>query len=600
MGMVSWFGVSIASSERLVDALIRGGVRTFAIINFGKGLIVGVDKRADEFVESVAALGGRATPLSSVELPPARPLRLHAYPVDYALAPRGGVVARRAGAQRFIAALYKAWGFKPPRAYEDYVFSATRYGVVFKAFVFGFDRRGNPKLSRKVLRLKVPLLVRLAWTSSLAALTPLDLVNLTSELVRGGAYIPRSRFAEVVERAWGFFEVPVAEGLVLGFKEGEDRSMLVIGAPGTGKSLFMDYVLENVRSDVNVIVLDPTGEHAARLAPPPPYESGWRVLVAGRDYMLNPVSLPNAYDVLYYTVGELWREGLRAFPAEVLYRSLEGARTLLDVVRNVEALMKSSTREDVVTGSEALLRRLRPLIHPALLGGGGLPEGRVVIDLGWIDAEEARRAFVLTFLYSVYFAARRGEWSGIIVIDEADRYAGEAADWVADELRKYGVSIWAVGHSVERVPGRLRDARYTFIFATKDPENLAYAREVFPREVVEKLPYLSFGQAAFQERGRQPMIVSVHLSRGGFYARRAGAGLREIALKYGLSEYTLSVEFAKNQDVRDIILRATSGAASPEDYRKLREKGLDPVKDAKLIYALGELYSSQGGSRGGA
>jgi DNA helicase HerA-like ATPase len=392
----------------------------------------------------------------------------------------------------------------------------------------------------------------------------------------------------------------VAEGLVLGFKEGEDRSMLVIGAPGTGKSLFMDYVLENVGGDVNVVVLDPTGEHAARLAPPPPQEGGYRVLVAGKDYMLNPVSLPNAYDVLYYAVSELWREGLRAFPAEILSQSLERARTLVDVVRNVEATMKSSAREDVINSCAALLRRLRPLIHPALLGESGLPEGRVVIDLSAIEGDSARRAFVLTFLYSVYFAARRGEWSGIIVIDEADRYAGEAADWVADELRKYGVSIWAVGHSVERVPGRLRDARYTFIFATKDPENLTYAREVFPREVVEKLPYLSFGQAAFQERGRQPMIVSVHLSRGGFYARRAGAGLREIALKYGLSEYTLSVEFAKNQDVRDIILRATSGAASPEDYRKLREKGLDPVKDAKLIYALGELYSSQGGSRGGA
>jgi len=598
--MVSWFGVSIATSQGLVDALIRSGVKTFAIINFGKGLLVGVDKRAEEFAEALALCGGRATPLSNVELPPARPLRLHAYPVDYALVPRGGVIARRAGAQRFIAALYKAWGFRPPRGYEDIIFSATKYGVVFKAFVFGFDeRRGSLKLSGEILKLKVPLLVRLAWTSSLAALTPLDLVNLTSELVRGG-YVPKSRFAEVVERAWGMVEVPVADGLALRIKPGEDGNMLVLGAPGTGKSLFVDYVLENVRSDVNVVVLDPTGEHATRLAPPPPYERRWRVLVAGKDYMLNPVSLPNAYDVLYYAVSELWREGLRAFPAEILYRSLEGARTLLDVVRNVEALMKSSTREDVLTSSEALLRRLRPLIHPALLGGGGLPEGRVVIDLGWIDSEEARRAFVLTFLYSVYFAARRGEWSGVIVIDEADRYAGEAADWVADELRKYNVSIWAVGHSVERVPGRLRDARYTFVFATKDPENLAYARDVFPREVVEKLPYLSFGQAAFQERGRQPMIVSVHLSRGGFYARRAGAGLREIALKYGLSEYTLSVEFAKNQDVRDIILRATSGAASPEDYRKLRERGLDPVKDAKLIYALGELYSSQGGLRGGA
>jgi hypothetical protein len=598
MGMVSWFGVSIATSQGLVDALIRSGVKTFAIINFGKGLLVGIDKRAEEFVESVAALGGRATPLGSVELPPARPLRLHAYPVDYALVPRAGVVARRAGASRFISALYRAWGFRPPSGYEDIIFSATRYGVVFKCFAFGFDeRRGSLRLSRKILKLKVPLLVRLAWTSSLAALTPLDLVNLTSSLVEGGAYIPRSRFAEVVERAWGLVEVPVADGLALRLRPGEDGNVLVLGAPGTGKSLFVDYVLESIRGDVNVVVLDPTGEHATRLAPPPPYERRWRVLVAGKDYMLNPVSLPNAYDVLYYAVSELWREGLRAFPAEILYRSLEGARTLLDVVRNVEALMKSSTREDVVTSSEALLRRLRPLIHPALLGGGGLPEGRVVIDLGWIDAEEARRAFVLTFLYSVYFAARRGEWSGIIVIDEADRYAGEAADWVADELRKYNVSIWAVGHSVERVPGRLRDARYTFIFATKDPENLRQLSYALPGEVVERLPYLQFGQAVLFERGRAPALVSVSLpSRTWWYVRDRGPTLREVAARRGMSAEELAVQYMRNLDIRDSIVRFAQGRATGEDLKALRER-FAHGREKDLIYALAELY---GGFRGGA
>jgi hypothetical protein len=595
MGMVSWFGVSVASSERLVDALIRSGVKTFAIINFGKGLLVGVDRRAEEFAEALALCGGRATPLSGVELPPARPLRLHAYPVDYALAPRGGVIARRVGASRFISALYKTWDLKPPRGYEDYVFSATRYGVVFKCFAFGFDeRRGDEGLSRKILRLRVPLLVRLAWASSLAALTPLDLVNLTSSLVEGGAYVPKPRFAEVVEGA-GVVEVPVGGAATLRLRLGEDCNVLVLGAPGTGKSLFVDYVLENIGGGVNVVVLDPTGEHATRLAPPPPYASGWRVLVAGKDYMLNPVSLPNAYDVLYHVVSELWQEGLRAFPAEILYRSLEGARTLLDVVRNVEALRaRASMREDVVTSSEALLRRLRPLIHPALLGEGGLPEGRVVIDLGWIDTEEARRAFVLTFLYSVYFAARRGEWSGIIVIDEADRYAGEAADWVADELRKYGVSIWVVGHSLEKLPGRLRDARYTFTFATKDPENLRQLSYALPEEVVRKLPYLQFGQAVFFERGRQPVVVSVKLPRRTWwYVRDRGPTIREVAARRGMSAEELAVEYVRNLDIRDLVLRAERRETSREEWEVVTKR----IPDPKLRHALAELY---GGFRGGA
>jgi hypothetical protein len=53
----------------------------------------------------------------------------------------------------------------------------------------------------------------------------------------------------------------------------------------------------------------------------------------------------------------------------------------------------------------------------------------------------------------------RGGWSGIIVLDEADRLGDtEVANRIADELRKYNVSIWAVGHSLARVARKLADA----------------------------------------------------------------------------------------------------------------------------------------------
>jgi hypothetical protein len=510
--------------------------------------------------------------------------------VSYALR-SGGVLAKRVGAGRFLADMYRYWNNRPPRELEEYVFSAARYNAVFKAFVFGFSERGSKKLSGEILRLKPPLLVGLAWSLSSVALTPRDMVNLTSRLVEG-MYQAKPRFAELVEDALGF-SVPVADGLSLEVRGGlrQDANMLVVGAPGTGKSLFVDWVLERLSGrGVNVVVLDPTGEHAYRLS------SEWRVLVAGKDIMFNPVALPrvSGYDVISGTLSELWREeALTPIQSSILQRALEGASTLLEVVSNVERIWKSSSREDELTASSALLRRLRPIIHPALLGSSPVPEGRVVIDLGWIDTEEAKRAFVLTFLYSVYGLATRGEWSGIIVVDEADRFSSNVMDRIADELRKYNVSLWAVGHSVARIPPRLRDARWTFIFATKDPDNLAYAGRLLPEEIVEKIPYLGFGQAVFFERGRQPQVVSVYLSgRKGYYVRDLGPTLYEVARKYGLSELELARQYVVNMDIGDSIVRFAEKSAKAEDVKLVRSRGLE----ARMIHALAELY---GGRRGG-
>jgi len=591
--MVVWFGVSISSSDMLVDALIHARVKRFAVVNFGRGLLVGVDgSSADEFGERVVERGGRARALGAVDLPPAVPLRLHVYPVSYALR-SGGVLAKRVGAGRFLADVYRYWNNRPPRELEEYVFSAARYNAVFKAFVFGFSERGSKKLSGEILKLKPPLLVGLAWSLSSVALTPKDLVNLTSRLAEGGMFQAKPRFAELVEDALGF-SVRVADDLSLEVRGGlgQDANMLVVGAPGTGKSLFVDWVLERLSGrGVNVVVLDPTGEHAYRLS-----LEGWRVLVAGKDIMFNPVALPrvSGYDVISGTLSELWREeALTPIQSSILQRALEEASTLLDVVSNVEKILKSSSREDELTASSALLRRLRPIIHPALLGSSPVPEGRLVIDLGWIDTEEAKRAFVLTFLYSVYGLATRGEWSGIIVVDEADRFSSNVMDRIADELRKYNVSLWAVGHSVARIPPRLRDARWTFIFATKDPDNLAYAGRLLPEEIVEKIPYLSFGQAVFFERGRQPQVVSVYLSgRKGYYVRDLGPTLYEVARKYNLSELELARQYVVNMDIADSIVRFAEKSAKAEDVKLVRSRGLE----ARMIHALAELY---GGRRGG-
>jgi hypothetical protein len=589
-----WFGVSIARSEELFDSLVKSGTKRFVVANFGRGLLVGVeDNVAQRFRNAVVHLGGRVAPIQSPSLPPVVPQPLHAYPVKSPM-DLGGIYGVFKPSMGYVRKEYAFWGLHLPKDLESYVFSAVQYGLVVKSYMFTFDTRGDAKLASEIVKLKFPFLKGLLWSK--ARLTPLDFQILTQRLVELGAYAEKPRIVELVERG-SAFTVPVADGLYIGaLTPGQDMNMLIIGAPGTGKSLFLDYLLETLaNAPTNIVVLDPTGEHAARLE-----TLGYRVLDAGRNYFLNPVATPNAFDVIYNSISELWREdGLKAFPSEILANALEKSRTLVDVLQNVEATMKSSTREDVLNSCGALLRRLRPLIHPALLGEASLPTGHIVIDLTFIDSDLARKAFVLTFLYTIYYEARQGKWRGIIVIDEVDHYGSEALDWVTDELRKYGVSVWAIGHSISRIPPRLQDTRYTLMFATKDPDNLKYALSLFPREVVATIPHFSTGQAVYHERGRQPVIVTVRLSQHKEFKPRRLPTLKDIATKHKLTEFELAMAFAKYWDVRDSVIRFVKKTATQEDYKKLRERGYDPKKQPTLLYALAELYGDTvGGTQG--
>jgi hypothetical protein len=71
----------------------------------------------------------------------------------------------------------------------------------------------------------------------------------------------------------------------------------------------------------------------------------------------------------------------------------------------------------------------------------------------------------------------------------------EVVNRICDELRKYGVSVWAAGHSLTRIARKLADARVQMFFATMDPDTLEVAD---PRG--EVLPRLGFAQALMRER----------------------------------------------------------------------------------------------------
>jgi hypothetical protein len=323
----------------------------------------------------------------------------------------------------------------------------------------------------------------------------------------------------------GLFFVRLVDGYNLRFARGMDNSIAIIGAPGTGKSVLLDYLLSRVPEDYNVIVIDPTGEHASLKA------FGYRVALTGVDAKLNPLGLfskQEAVEVLRGALEAYWGERLSPIVVFTLDRCAQGAGDLAGVVGCVEEVAASSQREDERNAAAALLRRLQPMLSPALLGEEPLPYGRVVVDLSAVPGEEAKTAFAITLLFGVYVAAKSGGWEGIVVVDEADRLGDvDIVNRSADELRKYNVSIWAVGHSVSRVARKLMDARVRLFFATSDPENIRYLQML---NVKADPSRLQTGQALILARGEPYRLISITVPREILEARRAWRPRRPLSI----------------------------------------------------------------------
>ena len=229
-------------------------------------------------------------------------------------------------------------------------------------------------------------------------------------------------------------------------RQGGDFNMLVAGAAETGKSIFVDQLLIDLAragySD-NILVLDPTGEHRVLKA------FGFKVVRAGLDLKLNPLSLPfeRSLELLsnlpVYVFGDTG--AFTPIQMQVLYESLEDSTNLEELVEALNRRLSRRQGEDVLNAIAAVLRRIRPLTIPALMGADELPTGKVVIDLSYMPSEEAKNMFSVTALYMVYLQTLAGRWSGLTVVDEADRLGSGVGlsgrhilEMMVDELRKYG------------------------------------------------------------------------------------------------------------------------------------------------------------------
>lgn len=308
---------------------------------------------------------------------------------------------------------------------------------------------------------------------------------------------------------------------------------------------------------------------------------------------VNPLELgERAFDALVGVLESLWKRGeegemvLKPPTMELLREVVEGARDLYEVYRRVVQKLEHAQREDERNACYALKRRLEPMLRsPALYGFKPLARGRVVV-VAQLGRNEAELAFIYTVLYAVYIGARAGKWQGILAIDEVERLGdAEIVNKICDELRKYGVSVWAAGHSVEGVPSKLANAKHQLYFATTDPVTL----KLIDRDG-GTLTRLKPGQALLLVRGWGKRVVSVTVPRELIEAKRSfkpppEVPVSTVAARHGVDPYKLAAVFSRN--ACEALYRFVEGRASEEDLKLLSELNLRGAR-ARELTKLGE------------
>jgi|GEM_PF-6508473 len=572
---VAWFGAEVApSTEGLwIEPILYSGAQAFAALNWGRGMLIGLPLKSAELFRTYAeSRGWRLIEIfEPPSVPPCKPYPIPPFPALRSIGAQGGVLARRADARKWLERYDRAHariGDTPEaRAARN---SAYNYGCILKTIAFTFvsprsARKSAWKLAKRVEKLKAPRFVY-------RELTPLELAKLTEELTAEAYTGRRSPEEDRIVKMMGFeFDLSLADGYLTAVAPGRDNSLFLCGAPETGKSLALDHYLTQVPRGWGLIVIDPTGEHAV-LA-----KWGYAVLRAGVDVKVNPLALgERAFDVLEGVLESLWKRGeereLTAAKLEVLRDAVSNARSLWDVYRNVASTLESAQREDVRNAAFGLKRRLEPMLRcPALYGAerAELPRGRAVV-VTQLGRGEAELAFIYTVLHIVYNAAKTGAWRGIVVIDEVDQLGdADVVNRICDELRKYGVSVWAAGHSVEGVPSKLLNAKYQLYFATTDPATL---------DLIDRsgrvLPKLKPGQALMRVRGWSERVARVEVAGELIEAKRnfrapPEVPLSTVASRFGVDPYRLAAVFSRA--TCEGLYRFAQGAATREDLRTLAE-----------------------------
>lgn len=572
---LKWFRVLEPPLSGLAEEALRSFLLSLPrgmLYNDGFGLVIGapVEPRGLRVEPWFPPRSARARPWRTSELAPQPQLEV-------------GVVSFKARRWRGLGrGVTLSMLTELQREWVDEVLAAGR--LFFSACAVEFESlrpegRGC-KYVERVLSFKRPALAYRPM-----ALSPSGLIKLAKSMSRV-AFIDPPRRVDAALGAAAVVRVADRPMLHVGLISRRNNSMLIVGAPGTGKSVLVDRMLAHLLErgysyPENIVILDPTGEHGAALL-----AYGCEVLGAGTELFINPLSLGPAIarEILEATPVEImdgkWGYGPGASSA--LFSALSQSRTLADTLEVLGRFAAAAAKAEDRDAALAALRRLERLLHPALCGSGGVPRGRVVIDLSTMETVEQRAAFSLALLYRVYYEAQRGAWSGLLVVEEADRFGPhcDILNRVADELRKHDVHVWAAAHDVSRVPSALRGAKLVLFFRVGEEGALRYARELgFERPTT--LPAFTLVDSFGVKRSFDPPPQLLN--------RRAPWAiplpLSAVASREGVRVHKLVREYVANMDIAEWVVRLVRGdPVDPAMRRRVLNLGRETMR------ALAELY----------
>ena len=266
----------------------------------------------------------------------------------------------------------------------------------------------------------------------------------------------------------------------------ENNNTLIVGQAGTGKTLFMKSILYRMVEqgfNENILILDFTGEYDGL--------PGFKTLYPGLNFYINPLQLPFPMnrDTLFYFIRYVFGREVTPMQFYVLSEMIGKCKNIRDIISSLRDEIGRARDDGWRNAYSSIYNRLMPLGEmDAISKITEIPDGYIHLNLSHMG-DQQQTFFSIIILHYLYYLAKYGEYSAVIVIDEAERIAlplpGEnridrnIVTKIVDELRKYGLFIFLISHTLHRMDDEIRNnVRNLFVFRLQNPRDVEYASKI--------------------------------------------------------------------------------------------------------------------------
>ena len=272
----------------------------------------------------------------------------------------------------------------------------------------------------------------------------------------------------------------------LNLEKGENNNTLIAGMAGTGKTTFMKTILYRMVEngfDENILIVDFTGEYGGL--------PGFKTLIPGINFFINPFKLPfpRNRDIIFYFIRYVFGKEVTPIQYYILSELILKYDNIRDIIRGLRDDLAKARDEGWRNAYASIFNRLLPLSEiEAIQKTTDIPDGYIHLNLAHMSEQE-QLFFSIIALHYLYYLAKIGQYSAIIVIDEAEKIAlpirsetqltRNIVTQIIDELRKYGLYIFLISHTICRLDTEIRNnCRNIFIFRLQDPNDVRLASEI--------------------------------------------------------------------------------------------------------------------------